>query len=278
MGVMDYLNKTGQEQVVVAEKRIPYTKIRKNGKNSYPIIEIEDLSQSLATVGLEQNLVVKETDEEEVYELVTGERRLTSIEDILSNPNKYPINDKIKNDLSSPRCIVISKDENPLITHLRLHTTNVEVRGDLSDYDMVTVVEDYLNTIAEIKKQNLTVNGMEIKGKSRELLMKHFGMSDGTAKKYLAVIKADDDVKNDMKENDKSVNAVYEELQEKKKETKKDKVESDGKKADGYLPELATELSYNLGTKVILKNKKMTITFKDESDLNRILEILGLDK
>lgn len=60
-------------------KLIPRNRIRMNKKNSYPIEEIDSLARSILEFGLQQNLVVIYSSEEDIYIIETGHRRATAL-------------------------------------------------------------------------------------------------------------------------------------------------------------------------------------------------------
>ena len=61
-------------------KLIPRNRIRANKKNNYPIEEIESLAKSILEYGLQQNLVVVYSAEEDIYIIETGHRRVTALD------------------------------------------------------------------------------------------------------------------------------------------------------------------------------------------------------
>ncbi len=74
-------------------KLIPRSRIRMNKKNCYPIEEIESLSKSILEFGLQQNLVVIYSSEEDKYIIETGHRRFTALNmliDKYSGKTDYP--------------------------------------------------------------------------------------------------------------------------------------------------------------------------------------------
>lgn len=168
--------------------------------------EVIDLVESLASIGLEQNLVVKETEQDH-YIIVTGHKRLTAINYIFDQ--KIRVADNILPTLEYPACVIIPKEEADLITQLRMHDTNIHARNTIS-FDMI---EDYYDTIAKIQAQNLKINGKSITGKTREILMQQFNFSDGTAKKYVKILKnGDESLKKKIRNGEISINAAYNKL------------------------------------------------------------------
>lgn len=64
-------------------KLIPRNRIRANKKNNYPIEEIDSLAKSILEYGLQQNLVVIYSSEEDTYIIETGHRRATALNKLI---------------------------------------------------------------------------------------------------------------------------------------------------------------------------------------------------
>lgn len=193
-------------EAVTKTMSIPYAQLEFGAFKKYEIDEqeVKDLAESIASLGLEQNLVVKETENPNVYIVVTGHKRLTAIRYIFDN--NIEINVKVRKSIETPMCIVIPKEEDELITRFRMHETNVHQRKGFT----ISEVEDYLKTIEEAKERKLEVNGKQIKGTSRAILKAQFNFSEATAKKYLKVIKeGTDELKKAVNDGDITINNAY---------------------------------------------------------------------
>lgn len=220
MSVMDFLNTVSQDAKVREWKRISIDNIIPNEDNIYPISELDELVNSICTIGLEQNLVVKETSDPDKYILITGHRRLAAINRILES--NIECKEKIINEIKNPMCCVISKDESgtqntdsdKLIAHYRLHETNINTRK-MSDSELLICIEDYVNTVKQLKEKHVLINGKEIKGETRELVAKRFGLSSGKTQQALAVMKADDNIKGEVVSGKESINTAYDKIAKK---------------------------------------------------------------
>jgi ParB family chromosome partitioning protein len=220
MSVMDFLNTVSQDAKVREWKRISIDNIIPNEDNVYPISELDELVNSICTIGLEQNLVVKETSDPDKYILITGHRRLAAINRILES--NIECKEKIINEIKNPMCCVISKDESgtqntdsdKLIAHYRLHETNINTRK-MSDSELLICIEDYVNTVKQLKERHILINGKEIKGETRELVAKRFGLSSGKTQQALAVMKADDNIKGEVVSGEESINTAYDKIAKK---------------------------------------------------------------
>ena len=188
---------------------IPYTQLEFGEFKKYDIDEEEvvDLANSIATLGLEQNLVVKETDNPNRYIVVTGHKRTTAIRYIFEN--EIPINAKVKKSIEEPNCIVIPKDEDELITRFRMHETNVHQRKGFT----ISEIEDYMKTVEMAKERKLEVNGKQIKGTTRAILKARFNIGETTARRYIKVIKeGNEELKKAIDNGDISINNAYDVL------------------------------------------------------------------
>lgn len=214
MSVMDFLNTVSQSAKVRTWERIDISNILPNNNNVYPITDLEDLVASIATIGLEQNLVVKEIPDSEEYTLITGHRRLAAIKYILDND--VPCKDNIKNEIKRPMCCVVSANESEdasqtsdeLIAHYRLHETNINTRR-MTDSELLICIDDYINTVKQLKNKGIKINGQELKGTTRELVSKRFGLSSGKAQQTLSVLNGNKKSKQDVIDGTSSINEAY---------------------------------------------------------------------
>lgn len=187
-------------------KKIHYSQLVLDAYKTYSIDKKEmlDLVDSIASIGLEQNLVVKETDEPNEFEVVSGHKRLTAIKYIFDHD--IVLTASVRTNIEKPMCIIIPKNEDPLITKFRMHETNVHQRKGFT----LNEIEDYINTIKEAKTKNLEVNGKQIRGKTRSILTQQFGFSEATAKKYIKVVNdGNEKLKQAINNGEISINSAY---------------------------------------------------------------------
>lgn len=262
--IMDVLNEVSKTQADRYE-RISYKDIVPNAKNEFPLTSIQELAESIATIGLAQNLEVRPIENGK-YELISGERRWRAINFI--HENGIEVVDKYQIDVDEPMCKIISEEEDSLLVEFRLFETNFQARNN-NDYEKLGLINKYLELIQKMKEEGITINGQPIKGKTKELLSKQFGMSERTAVRYSVVAKnADEEMMEQIEEGTLTVNQAYEEL--KAAEEKKKKKEKKWK-------EVEREVSSILSTKVVFKDKSFTVKFRSEEDLKRILKLLNID-
>lgn len=62
-------------------------RIKRNEKNFYEIVDIESLAEDIKLNGLNHNLVVRKLDND-MYELISGERRYTALNKLINEGNK----------------------------------------------------------------------------------------------------------------------------------------------------------------------------------------------
>lgn len=270
------LNEMSQETNVINEmlnideqplQPIPYQHIEFGEWSLYHIDkdEIQSLVESLLSVGLEQNLVVKESDTPNHYTVVSGHRRLTAIRYIFDNHLEVP--PKVLLSLQKPNCIIIPKEENEAITRFRMHETNMQARHDFT----LAEVEDYYKTIEALKENGIEINGQKIKGKSRELIKNFFKISEGTAQQYMAIIKSDDDkLKEKLQAGEMSVNQAYDSLMTTKRKKDTDDMlavfKKDLKKSFNQFQKLIKELAKNEELqKMMISDNQTVLDFSTES-------------
>ena len=196
-------NIEGIEEVV---KLISFDEIEPNS-NPYPLSDIEDMVESIKMFGLEQNLVVQKKPTGK-YLLITGHRRYYAIKSILESDEA-----ESHNHLDSLYCKIVSPDTDELTLRFRLHETNISARPLLSmnDEERKKVVSEYMDLIAEARERKLTINGIAIAGKTRDLIAKHFAISSRTAQTIISDVKNEDEDQDSPK---KEVNEVTPEVKQ----------------------------------------------------------------
>ena len=141
-----------QESFVI--KSIPLEKIRRSEKNQYGIRDIEELAATIEAMGLMHNILVCETSEPEVYELISGERRYMAYKLLFeAGDKKYS---------TIPCKVLIQEDEE--LSELRMLFANSTAR-ELNDYEKTFQA-------MRIKKllQDLKVKGHKIDGRLRDIV------------------------------------------------------------------------------------------------------------
>ena len=82
----------------------------------------------------------------------------------------------------------------------------------LKEEDKLKIVEDYLHWLDKARKENILINGKEIKGRTREILAERFNISYSTAKRIIGKIKSlgsnDPKNKKEKSTNEKVVDVI----------------------------------------------------------------------
>lgn len=182
-------------------KKINYKQLIGHEKNHYSIVGISELADAIEDVGLLQDIVVKKTGEfnsdgQPLYKIVSGHRRQLAIKELVENrgQTKY----------SEIPCVVISQEEDELITQLKLHLANTTAR-ELSEYDKMIA-------ISELKKiiENAKEKGIKIKGRVREIISENVNLGATQVQKYLDIAeKATDEVRSSLQSGDITVQEAY---------------------------------------------------------------------
>ncbi|QIK70719.1 ParB N-terminal domain-containing protein [Erysipelothrix sp. HDW6C] len=160
-----------------------------NDNNPYPVNEIDELVESIKVYGLQQNLVVKDQGNGK-YVIYAGHKRYTAMMKILEdNPNNEYVH------LETVKCLVLSRSENEIVSHIRKHETNTLTRSllKMSDEEKMRAVEDFMHWINLARDEGIEINGKPIKGKTRDLVAERFGISESSAKRIMQNIKQKDE-------------------------------------------------------------------------------------
>ena len=147
---------------------IDIDKIIVNSKNFYPIVEINSLAEDISINGLNHNLVVRPVSEE-VYEIISGERRYTALKTLVDRgESKYKI----------VPCKVINL--NDIDAEIVLIQANAQTR-DLTDADKLKQVERLTELYKKKKEKGEKITDI------RGLVSKDIGLSTGQVAKYTSV-------------------------------------------------------------------------------------------
>ena len=124
-------------------------RIKRNEKNFYEIVDIESLAEDIKLNGLNHNLVVRKLDND-MYELISGERRYTALSKLVNEGNK---------EFNLVPCKVI--ESNDIDSEIILIQANAQSR-ELTEVEKLTQVER-LQELYKIKKKN----GEKVPGKNK---------------------------------------------------------------------------------------------------------------
>ena len=147
-------------------KYINIDRIRRNEKNFYEIVDIEALAEDIKLNGLNHNLVVRKLDND-MYELISGERRYTALSKLVNEGNK---------EFNLVPCKVI--ESNDIDSEIILIQANAQSR-ELTEVEKLTQVER-LQELYKIKKKN----GEKVPGKIRDIIANDLNLSATQVGRY----------------------------------------------------------------------------------------------
>lgn len=224
-GFTDILNQSQNEDSISSFKRVTIDKLIENEENKYPIADLEQLADSIESLGLLQPLLVKKVDGNK-YVIIAGHRRYNAIKLLINE-------DRIDSDFLI-NVKELPPDEDPLITRFKLHETNLQTRSllKMSEEEKIDIIKDYVDLINTAREKSLTINGKEIKGKTRELVAERFNISSGTAGSLIAKTKGNN--------NEKTKKSIFESLLKKTEKISKEEVSEEDKK---YIEQIVSILN-----------------------------------
>jgi len=143
-------------------KKINYKQIIPNKHNKYTVDKIEELADTIETLGLMQPLVVKPIDDK-TYLLISGHRRHEAI--------KLIVESRGQEQYANIDCIIEDSVESETVSNLKLHISNITNR-ELSEYDK-------LNAISDLRDLNRAAiqEGVPLKGKMKNIIADQMGLS-----------------------------------------------------------------------------------------------------
>lgn len=145
---------------------IDINKIKRNEKNFYEIVDVEELAEDIKLNGLNHNLVVRQL-ENSTYELISGERRFTALNNLVNEGETL---------FALVPCKVV--DKNDIDSEIILIQANSQTR-ELSESEKLKQVER-LTFLYKEKKSN----GETVPGKIRELIASDLKLSPTQVGRY----------------------------------------------------------------------------------------------
>lgn len=154
---------------------IPYESLESNKNNNYSMDRIEELALAILSMGLQQCLVVKESEENKgKFTIITGHRRFRAIGYIREN---YPESKEVY-DYVPCRKVSVESSADEL---MQIITTNSTIR-DMSDADKLKQYEQLRVAI----NQRIKETGEKFKNQ-REILSKMLNVSETQIHRYKLV-------------------------------------------------------------------------------------------
>lgn len=179
---MDVLSPKQNVDSINSFKRVTLDKLVENEDNCYSLSDIDELADSIETLGLLQPLLVKK-NEDNKYIIIAGHRRYNAIQKLIEDTRfeeDYLITIK-----------EINQDEDPIITKLKLHETNLQTRSllKLPENEQLDIIKDYMEVLDEARLNKIMIAGKPIKGKTREIIAERFQISPASAGKLMSKVK-----------------------------------------------------------------------------------------
>lgn len=143
--------------------------IKRNEKNFYEIVNVDELAEDIKMNGLNHNLVVRKL-EDGTYELISGERRYTALNKLVTEGNKL---------FALVPCKVI--EANDIDAEIILIQANAQTR-ELTDLEKLEQVKR-LKELYTAKK----ANGENIPGKIRNLIANDLNLSSTQVSRYESI-------------------------------------------------------------------------------------------
>lgn len=174
MGYLDKLKAKADSNAAGELKMLPLSALEPSSRNFYRMCEIDQLADSIAANGLEQNLVVK-AEPGGKYRIITGHRRYQALLRLMSRGVR----------VDTVPCIV-RPAETDAQEMLRMIASN-QYR-ELSDYEKMLQVEtaaDAVKTLRGTKVKEL--GGIRLDGPTREVISRLTGMSGPAVSKYAGI-------------------------------------------------------------------------------------------
>lgn len=206
---------TEKLQLVKLENLVPCT------ENDFPITEIEDLVASIKMLGLLTPLTVTPTDAEDTYEIVSGERRFTALQELVKEK-------EYKDTYESVPCYIMPKEAMDTFTKkLAVIAANLDVRESFNieayRFKVVSIVKEMLEADAITKDESLVLYENYLKTSDR--YRRHYTAVFGTELQPLVengevLVKAASPIAciKDEDKREKMVEKVKEEVEKRKKD------------------------------------------------------------
>ena len=174
MGYLDKLKAKADSNAAGELKMLPLEALEPSSRNFYRMCEIDQLADSIAANGLEQNLVVKaETGGK--YRIVTGHRRYRALLRLVSRGVR----------IQTVPCIV-RPAESDAQEMLRMIASN-QYR-ELTDYEKMVQVEQATTAVKTLRSVKVAeLGGIRLDGPTREVVSRLTGMSGPAVSKYAGI-------------------------------------------------------------------------------------------
>lgn len=180
--------------------KIPLDQIEENELNNYSIENIDELVDSIRTVGLKQNLDVMKIDDQH-FKILTGHRRYKALQILSAEDSKYSMVPCTVTELNQVKLPVSDESKEKYLIHI----TNSTQR-DMTESDKYNQYQDLVSIYKEAQK-----NGFALSDKMRNLIAKDMKVSPAQVGKMDYIRNnGTDELKNRIQENEITIAAANE--------------------------------------------------------------------
>lgn len=174
--ITSMLNEVSNKSLYMEFQMMIHEDIVRNPNNTYSLVNIDELEESIINFGILQPLIVRRIENGK-FMLIAGERRYTASAQAL---------EKGHSERKYLPCLVLQENTPQVIEDLILHETNLQSRPfkAMPEEERINVVENYVSLLEDAKKQKLVG-----KGRTRDLVAQKLDCSPKTVQKYLTEIK-----------------------------------------------------------------------------------------
>ena len=262
------MNETTNEEIV----EIPLKELRSNPyqpRKNFDDDALQELANSIKEHGVFQPIIAKKSIKG--YEIIAGERRVKA--SILAGKETIPA---IIRDFSDQAMMEIALLENLQRENLNALEEAIAYKKLLDELSLTQ--EELANRLGKSRSHITNMLGLltlpeEVKDKisSGKLTMGHARVLSKIEDSNKVKELAEKIIKEDLSVRQTEELSRGEDLARKNVQTRKS-----SSNFSEYKP-FEEQLSEKFGTKIKIKNNKLEISFVNKNDLNRILEIIGLD-
>ncbi|EON71796.1 ParB/RepB/Spo0J family partition protein [Lysinibacillus sphaericus] len=212
-----------KQSVAFKIEHIILDRIQPSPKNNYSVDDVSELKASIELLGLQQNLVVRITDDG-TYELISGHRRLKAMQELRSGGN---------NDFEKAPCkIVKSTDDIQAELQLILANSTTRVLTDAEKTQQAARLHELL--------QRLQEKGYQLTGRKREIVAQLMGVSSAQVQRMDSINKKlTPELKEAFSKEDINITTAYE--MSRLPEEKQQEVIQEYKEGKALTPSVAKE-------------------------------------
>lgn len=187
--------KTKRKQKSFVIEYVDIDLIEPSKNNFYSVNDVEELKGSIQLYGLQQNLVLRKKVDNDMYELISGERRLTALKALVAEGHE-----EFK---SVPSKVEYEIDD--VKAELLLILTNSTART-LSDYEKIQQATKLKSLLQELKKR-----GIKLPGRLRDIVAETLDISPSQVGRMDSINNnLSDEFKEELKENNINISTAAE--------------------------------------------------------------------